>query len=255
VHSDPDRGDTDRGDTDRGDTDHRRTDHGDPAPIRVLVADDQTVVRVGYMAILAAQADMTVVGEAGNGLVAVQEAARLRPDVVVMDVQMPVLDGIEATRRLAGPAAAAPVKVLVVTTFNLDEYVYEALRAGASGFLLKDAPPAELIGAVRTVAAGQSLLAPAVTRRLIGRYAARIRPSDPSVPGPGHPLSALTPREREVLTLIAAGLSNVEISGAMVISTETVKTYVSRVLAKLGLRDRVQAVVFAYEEGLVSPGG
>ena len=225
------------------------------APVRVLVCDDQSVVRAGYATILAAQPDMEVVGEAGNGAVAVAEARRLRPDVVVMDIQMPVLDGIEATRQLAGPSAAPPVKVLVVTTFNLDEYVYQALRAGASGFLLKDAPPAELVGAVRTVAAGESLLAPAITRRLIGRYAARIRPADPAGPGPGHPLNGLTPREREVLTLIAAGMSNAEIAGVMVISTETVKTYVSRILAKLGLRDRVQAVVFAYQEGLVSAGG
>ena len=239
-------------------------------PIRVLVCDDQSVVRAGYTTILAAQPDLTVVGEAANGAVAVAEARRLRPDVVVMDIQMPVLDGIEATRQLAGPAAPAPastgrastgpattgpVKVLVVTTFNLDEYVYQALRAGASGFLLKDAPPAELIAAVRTVAAGEALLAPAVTRRLIGRYATRIRPADPAVPGPGHPLGGLTPREREVLTLIATGMSNAEIAGTLVISAETVKTYVSRILAKLGLRDRVQAVVFAYQEGLVSPGG
>jgi DNA-binding NarL/FixJ family response regulator len=207
------------------------------------------------MTILASQPDMEVVGEASNGAAAVREAQYLRPDVVVMDIQMPVLDGIEATRRLAGPSASSPAKVLVVTTFNLDEYVYQALRAGASGFLLKDAPPAELIGGVRTVAAGESLLAPAITRRLIGRYAARIRPADRAVPGPGHPLNELTPREREVLTLIAAGMSNAEIARAMVISTETVKTYVSRVLAKLGLRDRVQAVVFAYREGLVAAGG
>jgi DNA-binding NarL/FixJ family response regulator len=225
------------------------------APIRVLVCDDQTVVRAGYMTILAAQPDITVVGEAGNGAVAVAEAQRLLADVVVMDVRMPVLDGIEATRRLAGPSTTSPAKVLVVTTFNLDEYVYQALRAGASGFLLKDAPPAELTGAVRTVAAGDSLLAPAVTRRLIGRYAARIRPADPGAPGPGHPLSGLTPREREVLTLIASGMSNAEIAATMVVSAETVKTYVSRLLAKLGLRDRVQAVVFAYQEGLVSVGG
>lgn len=222
-------------------------------PIRVLVCDDQTVVRAGYATILAAQPDITVVGDASNGALAVQEAQRLQPDVVVMDIQMPVLDGIEATRRLAGPTVAAPVKVLVVTTFNLDEYVYQALRAGASGFLLKDAPAAELIGAVRTVAAGESLLAPAVTRQLIGRYATRIRSADPAAPA--RPLSELTPREREVLTLIAAGMSNAEIAGAMFISGETVKTYVSRILAKLGLRDRVQAVVFAYQEGLVSAGG
>jgi DNA-binding NarL/FixJ family response regulator len=222
--------------------------------IRVLVCDDQSVVRAGYVTILSAQPGMEVVGEASNGAIAVQEGQSLRPDVVVMDIQMPVIDGIEATRRLAGPATGVPTppKVLIVTTFNLDEYVYQALRAGASGFLLKDASPAELIGAVRTVAAGESLLAPAVTRRLIGRYASRIRPSDPAEPQAGHPLSDLTPREREVLLLIASGMSNAEIAGALFISAETVKTYVSRILAKLGLRDRVQAVVFAYQEGLVS---
>jgi DNA-binding NarL/FixJ family response regulator len=225
-------------------------------PIRVLVCDDQSVVRAGYATILSAQPGLEVVGEAGNGAVAVAEAQRLGPDVVVMDIQMPVVDGIEATRRLAGPGvdgAAAP-KILIVTTFNLDEYVYDALRAGASGFLLKDAPPAELISAVRTVAAGESLLAPSVTRRLIGRYAGRIRPSDPAEPKAGRPLSELTAREREVLSLIATGMSNAEIAGALFLSAETVKTYVSRILAKLGLRDRVQAVVFAYREGLVSAG-
>jgi DNA-binding NarL/FixJ family response regulator len=225
-------------------------------PIRVLVCDDQSVVRAGYATILSAQPDLEVVGEASNGAVAVAEAQRLGPDVVVMDIQMPVVDGIEATRRLAGPGVdgtTAP-KVLIVTTFNLDEYVYQALRAGASGFLLKDAPPADLIGAIRTVAAGESLLSPAVTRRLIGRYAGRIRPSDPAAPKAGHPLSGLTPREREVLSLIASGMSNAEIARALFISAETVKTYVSRILAKLGLRDRVQAVVFAYQEGLVSAG-
>jgi DNA-binding NarL/FixJ family response regulator len=222
--------------------------------VRVLVCDDQGVVRAGYVTILSAQADMEVVGEAGNGAMAVTEARRLRPDVVVMDIQMPVVGGIEATRQLAGPAvdAAAAPKILIVTTFNVDEYVYQALRAGASGFLLKDAPPAELIAGIRTVAAGESLLAPAVTRRLIGRYAGRIRQSDPAEPSAGHRLSELAPREREVLSLIATGMSNAEIAGALFISVETVKTYVSRILAKLGLRDRVQAVVFAYQEGLVS---
>jgi DNA-binding NarL/FixJ family response regulator len=220
----------------------------------VLVADDQSVMRVGYLTILGAQPDMEVVGEASNGAVAVAEAQRLRPDVVVMDIQMPVLDGIEATRRLAGPGVAAPAKVLIVTTFNLDEYVYKALQAGASGFLLKDAPPPELIAAVRTVAAGDSLLSPAITRQLIGRFGSRIRQASGSDPvAPGHPLAALTPREREVLKLIAAGLSNAEIAGVLFLSAETVKTYVSRILAKLDLRDRVQAVVFAYQEGLVSP--
>ncbi len=211
-------------------------------------------MRAGFAAVLSSQPDIEVVGEASNGALAVQEAHRLHPDVVVMDVQMPGINGIEATRQLAGPNAAgltAP-KVLIITNFNLDEYVYQALRAGASGFLLKDAPPAELIGAVRVVAAGESLLAPAVTRRLIGRYAGRIRPSDPASPEAGHLLGGLTPREREVLILIAAGMSNAEIAGALIISAETVKTYVSRILGKLGLRDRVQAVVFAYQEGLVS---
>jgi DNA-binding NarL/FixJ family response regulator len=222
------------------------------APIRILVCDDQFLVRTGYATIFTAQPGLEVVGEAGDGQMAVESAARLRPDVVVMDVRMPVLDGIEATRRLAGPGAPAPMKVLVVTTFNIDEYVYEALRAGASGFLLKDCLPAELVNGVRTVAAGESLLDPAVTRRLIGRFAARVRPDDPMRPGADHPLAALTRREIEVLKLIATGLSNAEIAGALVISPETVKTYVSRILAKLQVRDRVQAVVLAYRVGLVT---
>jgi DNA-binding NarL/FixJ family response regulator len=190
---------------------------------------------------------MEVAGECGDGRTAVELAQRLRPDVVVMDVRMPVLDGIEATRRLAGAGVAEPVKVLVVTTFNLDEYVYEALRAGASGFLLKDAPPGQLLHGIRTVATGAALLDPEVTRRLVGRYAARIRPT---AGGPGG--SSLTPRELEVLRLIAEGLTNAEIAAALVISPETVKTYVSRLLTKLDLRDRVQAVVYAYRHGLVS---
>jgi DNA-binding NarL/FixJ family response regulator len=211
--------------------------------IRVLVCDDQELVRAGYATILAAQPDITVAGEVGDGRAAVAQAQRLRPDVVVMDVRMPLMTGIEATRLLAGPGVPDPVKILVVTTFNLDEYVYDALRAGASGFLLKDARPADLIAAVRTVAAGESLLAPAVTRQLIGRFADRIRP-------PEGPVEALARREVEVLKLIAAGLSNAEIAASLVISPETVKTHVSRILAKLGLRDRVQAVVFAYRSGL-----
>jgi DNA-binding NarL/FixJ family response regulator len=223
-----------------------------PDPIRILVCDDQPLVRTGYATIFAAQPGLEVVGEASDGQTAAESAARLRPDVVVMDIRMPVLDGIEATRRLAGPGAAAPMKVLVVTSFNIDGYVYEALRAGASGFLLKDCLPAELVNGVRTVAAGESLLDPAVTRRLIGRFAARVRADDPTQPGPGHPLAALTRRELEVLELIAAGLSNAEIAGALIISPETVKTYVSHILAKLQLRDRVQAVVLAYRVGLVS---
>ena len=213
---------------------------------RVLVCDDQALIRTGFATIIDAQPDLEVVGECGDGRAAVDLAGRLDPDVVVMDVRMPVLDGIEATRLLAGIGVEHPVTVLVVTTFNLDEYVYEALRAGASGFLLKDAPAGQLLHGIRTVAAGAALLAPEVTRQLVGRYAARIRPT-------GHHVdTALTPRELEVLRLIANGLSNGEIAATLVISQETVKTYVSRLLAKLNLRDRVQAVVYAYRNGLVT---
>ncbi|MET7751596.1 response regulator transcription factor [Micromonospora sp. NPDC005367] len=217
------------------------------APLRVLVCDDQALIRTGFATIIDAQPDLEVVGECADGQAVVDLAGRLNPDVVVMDVRMPVLDGIQATRLIAGAGVARPVKVLVVTTFNLDEYVYEALRAGASGFLLKDAPTAQLLNGIRTVATGSALLAPEVTRQLVGRYAARIRP-----PESADPESALTPRELEVLRLIANGLSNGEIAATLVISQETVKTYVSRILAKLGLRDRVQAVVHAYRSGLVT---
>jgi DNA-binding NarL/FixJ family response regulator len=217
--------------------------------ISVLVCDDQALIRTGFVTIFNAQPDLTVIGEAPDGRAAVELGRRLKPDVVVMDVRMPVMDGIEATRELAGAGVTDPAKVLVVTTFNVDEYVYDALRAGASGFLLKDADPPELVEAVRTVARGEALLAPSVTRRLIGRYAARIRPSEANTAAVG----SLTPRELEVLHLIAAGLSNTEISAALVIGGETVKTYVSRILMKLDLRDRVQAVVFAYRTGLVDP--
>jgi DNA-binding NarL/FixJ family response regulator len=215
--------------------------------VRVLVCDDQALIRTGFATIIDAQPDLEVVGECGDGRAAVELATRLRPDVVVMDVRMPVLDGIEATRLLAGAGVTDPVKVLVVTTFNLDEYVYEALRAGASGFLLKDAPPAQLLNGIRTVATGAALLAPEVTRQLVGRYAARIRPADGGSPDD----IPLTPRELEVLRLIADGRSNSEIAAHLVISHETVKTYVSRILTKLDLRDRVQAVVYAYRRGLV----
>ncbi|MFJ1996252.1 response regulator [Streptomyces asiaticus] len=216
-------------------------------PIRVLVCDDQVLVRTGLVTIIDAQPDLEVVGECEDGQTAVDLAGRLHPDVVVMDVRMPVLDGIEATRLLAGAGVRRPVKVLVVTTFNLDTYVYEALRAGASGFLLKDAPPSQLLHGIRTVATGAALLDPDVTRQLVGRYAARIRPPE------GAPDDIpLTPRELEVLRLIANGLSNSEIAATLVISQETVKTFVSRILTKLGLRDRVQAVVYAYRQGLVT---
>ncbi|MGH8878097.1 MAG: response regulator [Stackebrandtia sp.] len=215
--------------------------------IRVLVCDDQMLIRTGLVTIIDAQSDLEVAGECGDGQAAIDLAARVHPDVVVMDVRMPVLDGIEATRRLAGAGVPHPVKVLVVTTFNLDEYVYEALRAGASGFLLKDAPPDQLLHGIRTVAAGAALLDPEVTHQLVGKYAARIRPTEAAPPD-----TALAPREMEVLRLIANGLSNGEIAESLVISHETVKTYVSRILTKLNLRDRVQAVVYAYRHGLVT---
>ncbi|WP_328463886.1 response regulator transcription factor [Streptomyces sp. NBC_00448] len=225
---------------------------GPARPVRVLVCDDQALVRAGYATIFAAQPGLEVVGEASDGSAAVRSAGRLLPDVVVMDIRMPGMDGIEATRRLAGPDAVAPARVLVVTTFHTDEYVYEALRAGASGFLLKDATPSQLVDGVRTIAAGESLLAPAVTRRLIGRYASRIRPAERSGTPDGGPLGSLTPRELQALRLIATGRSNAEIAEELVISRETAKTYVSRILTKLDLRDRVQAVVLAYRVGLVS---
>lgn len=232
-----------------------------PVPsIRVLVCDDQVLVRTGLVTIFSAQPDLVVVGEATDGIAAVSEARRLEPDVVVMDVRMPGLDGIEATRRIAGPEVAEPIKVLVVTTFNLDDYVYEALRAGASGFLLKDSGPMQLVEAVRTVAAGESLLSPAVTRALVGRFASRVAPT--TTPASGRTtganagaddvLNPLSPRESEVLKLIAAGMSNAEISAALFITHETVKTYVSRILTKLDLRDRVHAVIYAYRNGIVN---
>jgi DNA-binding NarL/FixJ family response regulator len=221
--------------------------------IAVLVADDQDIVRDGLAALLDAAPGIRVLDTAADGRQAVDRARRLRAlgtpvDVVLMDVRMPVLDGLAATRELLADPAEPPTRVLVLTTFDLDEYVYEALHAGASGFLLKDAPTAELAGAVRVVAAGEALLAPTVTRRLIAEVAARGRPRG------GERLAVLTAREREVLGLVARGLANREIAAELVLAEETVKTHVGRILAKLDLRDRVQAVVLAYECGLVVPG-
>jgi len=215
------------------------------APIRIVVADDHEVVRGGFAALLGSQPDFTVVGTAADGAEAVRLCAAENPDVVLMDVRMPVMDGIEATRQLsAGP------RVLILTTFDLDEYVFDALRAGASGFLLKDVTAERLFDAVRVVAAGEALLAPAVTRRLISEFT-RMHPAS-RAPHPALP--ALTARETDVLRLVAEGLSNPEIAARLVVTEETVKTHVSRVLAKLGLRDRTQAVVAAYESGFVIPG-
>ncbi len=220
--------------------------------IKVIIVDDQAMVRAGFAALLAAQSDIDVVGDAADGRQGVELSRRVHPDVVLMDVRMPEMDGLEAARQLLAPPAGVThrPKVLMLTTFDVDDYVYEALRAGASGFLLKDAPPADLISAVRVVAAGEALLAPSVTRRLIAEFAARptlrrrrsVR------------LNGLTPRETEVLGLIARGLSNQEIAAELVLAEQTVKTHIGRVLAKLNLRDRAQAVIFAYESGLVAPG-
>jgi DNA-binding NarL/FixJ family response regulator len=218
---------------------------------RCLIADDQAMVREGLAAILAAQPGLQVVGQAANGADAVAQARHLSPDIVLMDVRMPVMDGLQATREiLRGAATQEGPRVLMLTTFDLDDYVYQALRAGASGFLLKDANAAELVHAVRVVAGGEALLAPSVTRRLIADFA-RL-PRQDQLPTPE--LDVLTKRETEVLRLIARGLSNGEISDALVIADQTTKTYVGRILAKLGLRDRAQAVVVAYESGLVTPG-
>ena len=214
--------------------------------IRVLIADDQALMRTGFQMILDVQPDIEVVGEAIDGTDAIRQYERLTPDVVVMDVRMPVMDGIEATRRLT--ALDPPARVLILTTFDLDEYVYEALRAGASGFLLKDRPPEELVAAVRVIAAGEALLAPSVTRRLIEEFAKRAPTASRDE------LGELTDREREVLVLMARGLSNREIAGSLFVAETTVKTHVGRILGKLRLRDRAQAVVLAYESGLVQPG-
>ncbi|OZC61184.1 DNA-binding response regulator [Rhodococcus sp. 06-418-5] len=215
----------------------------------VFIADDQAMVRQGFGALLGAQADISVVGDADNGRTAVGEVARLLPDVVLMDVRMPEMNGLDAARAILSASLPSPVRILMLTTFDIDDYVYEALALGASGFLLKDAPAEELIRGVRVVAAGEALLAPSVTRRLIAdvtsRRGARRHTSAR--------LSDLTPREREVLELIATGMSNSEIAGSLFLAEQTVKTHVGKVLAKLGLRDRAQAVVLAYETGVVTP--
>jgi DNA-binding NarL/FixJ family response regulator len=221
-------------------------------PVRIVVADDHQIVRTGFAALLGTQPDFTVVGTAEDGAEAVRVCRETSPDVVLMDVRMPGMDGIEATRQLTSSGGDRP-RIVILTTFDLDEYVYDALRAGASGFLLKDVTAERLFDAVRVIAEGEALLAPAITKRLIAEFARqRPRPVEPAQ-GLGL-LAALTPRETEVLRLIAAGLSNPEIAKRLVVTEETVKTHVSRVLSKLGLRDRTQAVVAAYESGLVVPG-
>jgi len=220
--------------------------------IRVVIADDQHLVRSGFQLLIDAAEDCEVVGEAETGIEAVALAAELKPDVVLMDIRMPEMDGIEATRRIASGAETEDVRVLVLTTFDLDEYVFEALRAGASGFLLKDTRADDLLGAIRLVADGEALLSPQITRRVIAQFATL--PS-PTVTGGSALLEALTEREREVLALVGRGLSNAEIAEALFVSPLTAKTHVSRVMTKLAARDRAQLVVAAYESGLVTPGG
>ncbi|HEY8526611.1 MAG TPA: response regulator transcription factor [Acidimicrobiales bacterium] len=234
------------------DTSPGRAGAADGARIRVLLADDQALVRAGFRLLIDSDPGYEVVGEAGDGAEAVALALETRPDVVLMDIRMPGVDGIEATRRIAADERAAGVRVLVLTTFDLDEYVFRALRAGASGFLLKDTRPAELLSAIQVVAAGDALLAPSVTRRVIAEFANRPEPAP--VRGGDDALAALTDREREVLALIGRGLSNAEIAEHLVVGTATAKTHVSHILAKLNARDRAQLVVIAYETGLVTPG-
>ena len=221
-------------------------------PIRVLVVDDQRLVRTGFSAILSTEPDIEVVGEAANGTEAVAMAEQTRPDVVLMDIRMPIMDGVEATMRLAGPKALRPTKVLILTTFDIDELVHNALQAGASGFLLKDAPPDELVRAIRVIAAGDALLAPSVTRRLLHSFAGQRRENSTS-PAATEAVARLTDREREVLLHMARGLSNSEVATTMYLGETTVKTYVGRILSKLAARDRVQAVVTAFDAGLVTP--
>jgi DNA-binding NarL/FixJ family response regulator len=217
--------------------------------VRLVIADDQELIRTGFRLILAAEPDIEVIGEAATGDQAVKITHQLRPDVVLMDIRMPDLDGIEATRRILAADHEPAPKVLILTTFDLDEYVYDALRAGASGFLLKDLPAHQLASAVRTVGEGDALLSPSITRRLIQQFAA---PRVPAGPAPG--LDELTPRELEVFRLLATGKTNAEIAAELIVGETTIKTHVTRILSKLGLRDRVQAVVLAYETGIVTPG-
>ncbi|AZZ41475.1 DNA-binding response regulator [Acidipropionibacterium jensenii] len=219
-------------------------------PIRLLLADDQEMVRVGFRMVLDAQPDMEVVGEAADGVQAVAMASELEPDVVLMDIRMPRMDGLEATRQII--AGSSEARVLVLTTFDLDEYVHSALRAGASGFLLKDAGPAELLAGIRSVASGDAVVAPSATRRLLERFL----PTDGGGPSPTDPdlIEALSDREREVLTCVGAGLTNAEIAAKLFLAETTVKTHIGHILAKLGLRDRVQMVITAYDAGLVRPG-
>jgi DNA-binding NarL/FixJ family response regulator len=217
--------------------------------IRVLLADDQVLVRAGFRALLDAEDDIEVVAEAGDGAAAVRLAKSTTPDIILMDIRMPHVDGLAATQQIAAEPALSGTRIIILTTFDLDEYVFEALRVGASGFLVKDTEPVELLRGVRAVAAGDALLSPGVTRRLIAEFAGRVR-----TPSPPRELSALTDREREVMALVGAGLSNEEIAGQLVVSPATAKTHVSRAMGKLGARDRAQLVVFAYEAGLVRPG-
>ena len=221
--------------------------------IRVVVADDQALVRKAFVVLLSSESDIEVAGEAANGAEAVALAASERPDVILMDVRMPVMDGIEATRMITGDGSLETTRVVILTTFDLDEYVHEALRAGASGFLLKDTLPGDLINAVRVVAGGDALIAPAITRRLIAEFARRPEPG--SAGADGAVLEQLTDREREVLELVAKGQSNAEIAAGLFVSHATVKTHVSRLLMKLDARDRAQLVMIAYETGVASPGG
>jgi DNA-binding NarL/FixJ family response regulator len=226
----------------------------DPSPTSILLVDDQPMLRMGYRMILDAQPDLTVVGEAENGLEAIELTDRLEPDVVLMDVRMPGLDGVQATERIV--ASGSDSRIIILTTFDLDEYAYGALRAGASGFLLKDAPPPDMLSAIRAVATGDAVVAPSVTRRLLSQFVQHLPDPNHKTPGDAaERVESLTPRERELLVEVARGLSNAEIADRLVLSEATVKTHIGRILAKLGLRDRVQIVVFAYETGLVRPSG